>query len=148
MGSHFKGSKKEVRALNTYIKLVRAADSLSSRINKYLSDTGLTVSQFNVLDALYHLGTLTQKELGEKIFKSGGNITMVIDNLEKRKLVKRKRGANDRRVFLVTLTVKGASLVEKILLQHVNRIKNEVNVLSKNEQNELQRLCKKIGVNV
>ena len=148
MGSHFKGSKKEVRALNTYIKLVRAADSLSSRINKYLSDTGLTVSQFNVLDALYHLGTLTQKELGEKIFKSGGNITMVIDNLEKRKLVKRKRGEKDRRVFLVTLTVKGVSLVEQILLQQVNKIKNEVNILSKNEQNELQRLCKKIGVNV
>ncbi|MEJ2196291.1 MAG: MarR family transcriptional regulator [Ignavibacteriaceae bacterium] len=146
MGTHFKGSKKEVRALNTYIKLIRAADTLSSRINKHLSDKGLTASQFNILDALYHLGTLTQKELGNKLLKSGGDITMVIDNLEKRKLVKRKRGEKDRRVFLVTLTIKGTGLVEKILLQQVNRIKNEVNILSKNEQNELQRLCKKIGV--
>jgi len=146
MGTHFKGSKKEVRALNTYIKLIRAADTLSSRINKHLSDKGLTASQFNILDALYHLGTLTQKELGNKLLKSGGDITMVIDNLEKRKLVKRKRGEKDRRVFLVTLTIKGIGLVEKILLQQVNRIKNEVNILSKNEQNELQRLCKKIGV--
>ena len=148
MGTHYKGSKKEVRALNTYIKLIRAADTLSSRINKHLSDTGLTTSQFNLLDGLYHLGTLTQKELGNKLLKSGGNITMVIDNLEKRKLVKRKRGDKDRRVFLITLTVKGISQVEKILLQQVNRIKNEVNILNKNEQNELQRLCKKIGVNV
>ena len=119
---------------------------MSSRINKHLSDKGLTASQFNILDALYHLGTLTQKELGNKLLKSGGDITMVIDNLEKRKLVKRKRGEKDRRVFLVTLTIKGTGLVEKILLQQVNRIKNEVNILSKNEQNELQRLCKKIGV--
>ena len=148
MGTHFRGSKKEVRALNTYLKLIRAADTLSSRINKQLADAGLTSSQFNILDALYHLGTLSQKELGEKLLKSGGNITMVIDNLEKRKLVKRQRGEKDRRVFLITLTAKGVSLVEKILMQQVNKIKNEVNVLSKNEQNELQRLCKKIGVNV
>jgi len=148
MGTHFRGSKKEVRALNTYLKLIRAADTLSSRINKHLADAGLTSSQFNILDALYHLGTLSQKELGEKLLKSGGNITMVIDNLEKRKLVKRQRGEKDRRVFLITLTAKGVSLVEKILMQQVNKIKNEVNVLSKNEQNELQRLCKKIGVNV
>ena len=148
MGTHYKGSKKEVRALNTYIKLIRAADTLKSRINKHLSDTGLTTSQYNLLDTLYHLGTLTQKELGNKLLKSGGNITMVIDNLEKRKLVKRKRGDKDRRVFLITLTVKGIHQVEKILLQQVNRIKNEVDILSKNEQNELQRLCKKIGISV
>ena len=61
MGTHFKGSKKEVRALNTYIKLIRAADTLSSRINKHLSDKGLTASQFNILDALYHVGTLPRK---------------------------------------------------------------------------------------
>ena len=86
MGTRYKGSKKEVRALNTYIKLIRAANSLSSRINIHLSKTGLTESQYNVLDALYHLGPLTQKDIGRKLFKSGGNITMVIDNLEKRKL--------------------------------------------------------------
>jgi MarR family 2-MHQ and catechol resistance regulon transcriptional repressor len=63
MGSHYKGSKKEIRALDTYIKLVRAADTLSAGINMNLLSAGLTESQFNVLDALYHLGPLTQKQL-------------------------------------------------------------------------------------
>lgn len=148
MGTHYKGSKKEVRALNTYIKIIRAANSLSSRINIRLSKTGLTESQYNVLDALYHLGPLTQKDIGRKLFKSGGNITMVIDNLEKRKLVTRKRGEKDRRVCIVNLTTHGISQVEKILPLQVYNIKNEVSALSKGEQNELQKLCKKIGVSV
>jgi len=148
MGSHYKGSKKEIRALDTYIKLIRAADTLSAGININLLSAGLTESQFNVLDALFHLGPLTQKDLGRKLLKSGGNITMVIDNLEKRNLVKRRRGEKDRRVFFVSLTLPGRRQIENILPEQVSRIKNEMSTLSKGEQNELQRLCKKIGVNV
>ncbi len=148
MGTHYKGTKKEVRALNTYIKIIRAADSLRSRVNMHLSKTGLTESQFNVLDALYHLGPLTQKDLGIKLLKSGGNITMVIDNIERRKLVIRERGEKDRRLINVNLTSNGKNIIENILPEQVSRIKNEFNTLSKGEQNELQKLCKKIGVSV
>jgi len=148
MGTHYKGSKKEVRSLNTYIKLIRAADSLSSKLNLHLSKKRLTESQFNVLDALYHLGPLTQKQLGKKLLKSGGNITMVIDNLEKRNLVKRERGKTDRRLFIVNLTLNGKAIIKNILPEQVSRIKDELNILSKGEQNELQRICKKLGVSV
>ena len=89
MGTHYKGSRKETDALNSYIKLIRAAESLNSKINLELSKLDLTESQFGVLDALLHLGPLKQKEIGKKILKSGGNITMVIDNLEKQDLVQR-----------------------------------------------------------
>jgi MarR family 2-MHQ and catechol resistance regulon transcriptional repressor len=145
MGTHYKGSKKEVRSLNTYIKLMRAADSLSSRIYTHLSKKRLTESQFNVLDAVYHLGPLSQKELSKKLLKSGGNITMVIDNLERRKLVKRERGKKDRRLFIVNLTSNGRNMIEIILPEQVSRVKDELNILTKGEQNELQKLCKKIG---
>jgi len=99
MGTHYKGSKKEVSALNTYIKLIRAASSVSARIGSLLTRKKLTESQFNILDALLHLGPLSQKQLGDKLLKSGGNITMVVDNLEKQNLVKRVRGEKDRRYF-------------------------------------------------
>ena len=91
MGTHYKGTAKEKLAPDTFIKLIRSVNSLSSGINLILSKNSLTESQFNVLDALYHLGHLTQKELGKKLLKSGGNITMVIDNLEKLGLVTKKR---------------------------------------------------------
>jgi len=146
MGSHYKGSKREIRALDTYIKLMRSADTINSAVNSSLSKFGLTESQFNVLDALYHLGPLSQKDLGNKLLKSGGNITMVIDNLEKNAYVKRRRGTEDRRIFFVHLTKKGERRMEEILPVQVNFITNEMNRLSKTEQVELQRLCKKIGL--
>ena len=146
MGTHYNGSKKEMRALDSYIKLMRAADTISAAVNLSLSKFGLTESQFNVLDALYHLGPLSQKELGFKLLKSGGNITMVIDNLEKDSYVERIRGAEDRRIFFVHLTKKGKKRLENILPVQVKFIANEMHRLSKTEQTELQRLCKRIGI--
>ncbi len=146
MGTHYRGTKKEIRALNTYIKFMRAADSLSSRINSQLIKTELSESQLNVLDALFHLGPLSQKDLGKKLLRSGGNITMVIDNLEKRKFVERKRGTKDRRIFTVHLTPEGKKLMGKVLPQKVDAVTNEILKLSKDEQYEFQRLCKKIGI--
>ncbi len=146
MGTHYKGSKKEMRALDSYIKLMRAADTINSAVNLSLSKFGLTESQFNVLDALYHLGPLSQKELGYKLLKSGGNITMVIDNLEKNAYVERRRSTEDRRIFFVHLTKKGKKRLGEIMPVQVNFITNEINRLNKTEQIELQRLCKRIGI--
>jgi len=146
MGTHYKGTKKEIRALNTYIKFIRASDSLSSRINSRLTKTELSESQFNVLDALFHLGPLSQKDLGKKLLRSGGNVAMVIDNLEKRKFVGRKRGIKDRRIIVVHLTPAGEKLIGKFLPQKVDTVTKEIIKLSKDEQYEFQRLCKKIGI--
>ena len=148
MSSQFNGSKKIKEALNSYIKLIRSAESLSSRINLELSEYGLTESQFGVLDALLHLGPMKHKEIGKKILKSGGNITMVINNLERRELVQRKRGEQDKRQFIIHLTSKGKN---KILdtLPHISKsIKKHFEILNKEEQKELQRLCKIVGLQI
>ena len=146
MGTHYKGTKKEVLALNTFIKLIRAADSTISRVNIALSKSKLTESQLNILDALYHLGPMCQKDLGKKLLKSGGNITLVVDNLEKQDLVKRERGKEDRRLFYIYLTEKGKNLFEKIFPEYLNSILGAINILTDSEQIEFQRLCKKIGL--
>lgn len=70
-------------ALSTYTKLVRAAESVTSRTSRLMTEAGLTLSQFGVLEALYHKGPLCQRDIAAKILKSTGNITLVIDNLEK-----------------------------------------------------------------
>ncbi len=146
MGTHFKGSKKEINSLNSYIKLKRAAEAVSSRINASLGKKGLTESQFGILEALYHLGPLSQKELGDKLFKSGGNITLVVDNLEKQELVKRERGKPDRRYFKIHLTDKGTNLVKEIFPTQLNLIIEEMSVLSEKEHLQFQEFCKKIGI--
>ena len=148
MQKEFQGNKKEVRALGTYVKLMRAAESITSRVHKHLSSVGLTVSQFGVLEAIFHLGPLSQKDLGRKILRSSGNITMVIDNLEKRGLVRRKRDASDRRMFIVHLTIEGQRLIGKIFPSHSALITNELSVLNATDQKILGDLCKKVGVGV
>jgi MarR family transcriptional regulator, 2-MHQ and catechol-resistance regulon repressor len=146
MGTHYKGLKKEINALNVYIKLTRVVESLNSTLNVSLSKEGLTESQLGVLEALLHLGSMSQKNLGSKLLKSGGNITLVIDNLEKRGLVIRRRGVVDRRYFNIQLTDKGKKLIESIFPKQVKIITEEIGVLNEPEQRELERLCKLIGV--
>ncbi len=146
MATRYKGSKQEVRSLDAYIKLMRAANSVTARVHRHLASWRLTVSQFAVLEALYHLGPLSQRDLGEKILKSSGNMTMVIDNLEKQKLVKRTRDLKDRRVAKVHLTAKGQKRISEIFPSHVESIVREMSSLRASEQEELARLCRKLGL--
>ncbi len=144
--SSYRGTPDELRALNAYVKLMRASESVSARTQRHLSDAGLTVSQFGVLEALYHLGPLSQAELAKKILKSSGNITMVIDNLEKRDLVKRERRQEDRRFYAIRMTPQGKKLIKGIFPAHAGRIVEAMNALTKTEQETLGNLCRKLGL--
>ena len=115
MATKHKGSKKEVLALDTYIKLIRATETIRSEFTSSILNYGITEIQFYCLDAVFHLGPLTQKDLGYKLSRSGGNITLVVDNLEKAGLVKRQKDKEDRRKYYVVITKKGARLYKKNL---------------------------------
>ena len=144
--TQYKGARDEVRALGAFVKLVRAAESVSARIHRHLADAGLSVSQFGVLEAIYHLGPLSQSEIAKKVLKSTGNITLVIDNLEKRDLVKRERKEEDRRYYSVRLTTKGRKLISGIFPRHAANIMEEMGALSSAEQETLGNLCRKLGL--
>ncbi len=134
------------QALATYTVLVRGTESATSRIHKYLDELGLTISQFGVLEALYHLGPLCQKELASKILKTSGNLTMVIDNLEKSALVRRVKDEADGRVWNISLTDAGRKLIARIFPKHASIVEQEMAVLSQAEQKTLAKLCKKLGL--
>jgi len=144
--THYRGTKEEVKALSAFVKLTRASEAISTRVHRHLGEAGLTVSQFGVLEAIYHIGPLSQAELAKKILKSTGNITMVIDNLEKRGLVKRERKEGDRRYYAVTLTPAGQKLISGIFPRHAGKIVESMNVLTKAEQEKLGQLCRKLGL--
>jgi MarR family 2-MHQ and catechol resistance regulon transcriptional repressor len=105
----------------------------------------LTISQFGVLEALYHLGPQAQNILGEKILKSNSNMTTVIDNLEKRNLVRRNRAEDDRRKIIVHLTDEGRDLIQKIFPEHVRAIQAQFAVLTNQEKLVLSELLRKLG---
>lgn len=145
MATHFQGTPEEELALDSYIKLTRATDTINARLSTAGSMQDLTISQFGVLEALYHLGPQAQNILGEKILKSNSNMTTVIDNLEKRELVKRERAKDDRRKIIVHLTESGENLIKKIFPNHVHAIQKQFSVLSQEEQQILGNLLRKLG---
>ncbi|HIJ95634.1 MAG TPA: MarR family transcriptional regulator [Desulfuromonadales bacterium] len=138
--------KSTYLALNTYTKLMRAAESVTSRVHRVLTTPKLTISQFGVLEALYHKGPLCQRDIGSKILKSSGNITMVIDNLERQNLVSRIRDEKDRRYLTVNLTESGTDLIVTVFADVEAAIVTEMSSLEEGEQELLGQLCKKLGM--
>ncbi len=132
--------------LKTYTKLMRAAETVTSRVHRPLALHNLTISQFSVLEALYHKGSLCQRDIAAKILKSSGNITMVIDNLEKRGLVRRERHSEDRRYLTIHLTTEGTTLIAQAFTMIAATISSEMAALTPQEQTLLGTLCKKLGL--
>jgi MarR family 2-MHQ and catechol resistance regulon transcriptional repressor len=145
MPTHYPGTRAQLRTLDTFIKLTRCTNSLLGRLAERNTVGDLTWSQFAVLEALYHLGPMTQGEVSAKVLKSGSNMTTVIDNLERDGLVCRERDAKDRRVIHVHLTEAGSGKIEAVLPGHVAALVEELSVLSPKEQETLGELCKKLG---
>ena len=145
MPTHYSGTRAEMRTLDTFIKLTRCTNSVLARLAERNSIADLTYSQFAVLEAIYHLGHMTQGEISAKVLKSGSNMTTVIDNLERDGLVRRERDAQDRRVIHVHLTEAGTEKIEAVLPGHVTALVEEFKVLSASEQETLGELCKKLG---
>jgi MarR family 2-MHQ and catechol resistance regulon transcriptional repressor len=109
-----------------------------------LSRTGLGDSDFRVLEVLLHKGPLPVNTIGPKVWLTPGSISVAVDRLEKKALVKRK-STDDRRVRLVELTAKGRVLITKIFREHAEAMEEAAGVLSKEERLMLLRLLKKLG---
>jgi MarR family transcriptional regulator, 2-MHQ and catechol-resistance regulon repressor len=146
MPTHYSGTETERLALDSYIKLQRAAETSLARTTAHLSDHNLTTSQFAILEALYHLGTLSQRELADKVLRSASNISIVLKAIEKRGLIERDRDPADNRYMQVKITEQGRALLASFFDQHVAGIVAEMSALTAAEQAELGRLCRKLGL--
>jgi MarR family 2-MHQ and catechol resistance regulon transcriptional repressor len=141
------GRKADV-ALSMWVKLARASATFGKLTEEHIRTFGLTEPQFGALECLGHLGPMTIGQLCKKQLVSGGNMTVVVDNLEKEGLVERVPSKEDRRSILVRLTDKGEKLFNEIFAQHAQRVAKLASVLTEDEQEELGRLLKKLGLSL
>jgi MarR family transcriptional regulator, 2-MHQ and catechol-resistance regulon repressor len=145
MSTHYQGSENEVLALDTFIKFTRASNTIETNLFQQDIIEDLTPSQFGVLETLFHLGPLCQTELSTKLLKSTSNMTLVLDNLEKRDLVRREREKQDRRMITISLTTAGEEMIKRIFPQVVQKILKDFSVLTTEEQQNLGVICRKLG---
>ena len=131
--------------LRLVIALSRSSQWIHKKSLKSVKEGGLTISQFGVLEALYHKGDLRISEIIEKMLSTGGNMTVVIDNLQKRDLIKRFSDPNDRRATLISITEKGRELMDEIFPKHVEEVSGILDSLTKEKKKILIMLLKKMS---
>ena len=132
--------------MSTFIRLTRSVDAVMERtFRREPLPKGITLTQFGVLEALYHIGPLCQNELGEKILKTKGNISMVVTQLREAGLVGRRRNRGDRRFQEVFLTDQGRQLIGSYFPKYARALAEEFSVLSPTEQERLGTLCRRLG---
>jgi MarR family 2-MHQ and catechol resistance regulon transcriptional repressor len=146
MGTKYEGTVEEILALDTYVKFVRAYDTMRSRIDAQNSTGSLNGSQFGTLEMIYYLGPQTQKDIGHKLLVSKSNVVTVIDKLEEHEFVRRERSLEDRRCVFVHLTDAGRDEIEQIMPVHFSAIYQEMGYLNAAEQKTFGRLCRKLGL--
>ena len=136
---------RHIRA-HVWLVLVKAFQALRAQAEQSLnlSRAGPGDSDFRVLEVLLHKGPLPVNTIGPKVWLTPGSISVAVDRLEQKGLVKRKN-TDDRRVRLVELTVKGRTLITKTFREHAAAMEEVAAVLSKDERLILLRLLRKLG---
>jgi DNA-binding MarR family transcriptional regulator len=131
--------------LKTLIALTRSFQSVRKRELTTIRSGGLTIAQFAVLEILYHKGDLRIADIIAGTLSTGGNMTVVIDNLRKEGFVTRKRDPEDGRASLICITEKGKQYMTDIFPEHVSNISEIFDVLSMEEKKQLIQLLKKLS---
>jgi len=136
---------QDTSGVHVWLVLMKTFHALKAQAEASLnlSATGLGDSDFRVLEVLLSKGPLPVNTIGPKVWLTPGSISVAIDRLEKKKLVKR-RTTDDRRVRLVELTAKGRELIAKTFETHAAAME-KATALSKEERLTLLQLLKKLG---
>lgn len=137
---------EDTSGVHVWLVLAKAFHALAIRAEKSLnlSGTGLGDSDFRVLEVLLHKGPLPVNTIGPKVWLTPGSISVAVDRLEKRALVKRT-ATGDRRVRLVELTPKGRVLIARVFQEHAVAMEEAARALPAQERLVLLRLLKKLG---
>ncbi len=123
--------------LKLVIAMARTYNDMFSEIEKNVEEFGLNISEFGVLEMLYHKGDQSVQKVAEKILVTSGTITYVINKLEKKELVVRRKCEKDKRVFYVSLTEKGMIFISDIFPKHKDFLDNLFIQLDEDTKREL-----------
>jgi MarR family 2-MHQ and catechol resistance regulon transcriptional repressor len=132
-------------SLDLFIALNRASQWINAHADRDIKLYGLNRTEFGVLELLYHKGSQPLQQIGGKVLMSSGNITYVVDKLEKKELVKRRASQEDRRLIYAEITDAGTRFIEEVFPKHAQVIDNAVNGLSLEEKQIVSQLLKKLG---
>lgn len=115
-----------------------------SQMKKY----DITPPQFEVLVTLWNEDGLVLSELGRRLARDGPTITGIIDRMEKKKLVTRKRNMRDRRIIKVYLTPKSWEVKENLMKMQQEASRDITVNFSDEDIRILEELLQKVLLNI
>src|ERR671910_544101 len=111
--------------LQLTIALGRALQAIELSVRPHLTQSGLSLTEFAVLEVLYHKGALRLGEIRDRILVTGASTTYVVKKLEERGLMRRRACVEDSRVVFGALTAKGRALIDEVFPAHVDRVTDD-----------------------
>ena len=138
----FRAHADQHASLRLWLRLLSCTTRVEDKIRQKLRESfDITLPRFDLMAQLErHPDGLTMGELSRRMMVTGGNITTIVDQLEKEKLVVREVGVNDRRSFTVKLTQAGRDAFADMAIAHEAWVADLFEGLSVNQQNELYTL--------
>jgi MarR family 2-MHQ and catechol resistance regulon transcriptional repressor len=136
----------EERALKLWVVIARATAAISSRLQEQVGARGLTLTEFGILEVLYHKGPLLLGEVQRLILVSSGGVTYLVDRLEQKGYVERKSCSEDRRARYAALTDAGEKLIDEVFPEHAAGIESLMSELRVEEQETVYRLVRRLGL--
>lgn len=132
-------------ALRLWVILSRAYTALAAHAAADIARHGLTLAEFGILEALYHVGPMLLGEVQKRILVSSGGITFLVDRLVAKELVERRTCSTDRRARYAALTGKGQTLMAEIFPGHAAAITQAMQGLTADEQRVAADLLRALG---
>ncbi|MFC2947459.1 MarR family winged helix-turn-helix transcriptional regulator [Virgibacillus sediminis] len=133
-------------SLKTFVVLMKSSKTVMERVKEDIKNYGMKTSDFAILEALYHKGELTVKQISEAVLINTGSITYVIDKLEAKGLLKRRPCTEDRRVVYIHITDQGNQLMDEIFPKHQQVIEEIFSGVSNEEKETIVEALKKVGI--
>ncbi|WP_243344068.1 MarR family transcriptional regulator [Anaerococcus sp. AGMB09787] len=132
--------------LRTFIGISRLKNSIDRKSNILVKEYGLSLSQFAVMEALFHRGDMCIGDVKDKILSSSGTMPVIVRNLKKKNLISSYKDKDDKRREILILTEEGKELIEEIFPKNEDIIRESFDGLSKEEVKDMIRLLRKLGV--
>lgn len=123
--------QNEERILNSLRRITRAIDIYSRKLNLLY---GLTTPQLLCLDVLVKDGSMILKDLAKKINLGESTVNGIVDRLEAKDYVIRRRSNNDRRKVFLEVTPTGKEIIQKTPPLIQNKLSASLTALDESEQ--------------
>ena len=132
-------------AIRTWLRLLSCESVIEQQLRSlFRTNFSVTLPQFDVLSELERTGQqMTMSELSRELMVSNGNVTGVIDRLEKNGFVTRTRAEHDRRIQYIELTDKGRREFDEMAQSHERWLDDMLSDLSLADMASLQQLLLK-----